>query len=141
MRDGRRFVRRSAQMAATVAGATGVGVLATAALFAAIGGGAAIAQPAAAAATGAPLPGQALAFDRSKGNCLTCHDIKGGDAPGNVGPPLADMKSRYPDRKELAAIIFDETKRNPLTVMPPFGRNLILTRQDIEAVIDFLYTR
>jgi sulfur-oxidizing protein SoxX len=88
-----------------------------------------------------PLPGQVLAFDRSKGNCLTCHDIKGGDAPGNVGPPLADMKARFPDRKELVAIVFDETKRNPQTVMPPFGRNLILTDGEIEAIVDFLYTR
>jgi sulfur-oxidizing protein SoxX len=87
------------------------------------------------------MPGQTLAFDRSKGNCLTCHDIKGGDAPGNVGPALADMKKRFPDRKALAAIIFDETKRNPQTAMPPFGRNLILTNEDIEAVVDFLYTR
>jgi len=87
------------------------------------------------------LPGQALAFDRSKGNCLTCHDIKGGDSPGNLGPPLADMKSRFPDRKELAAIVFDETKRNPQTVMPPFGRNLILTGAEIDAIVDFLYTR
>jgi L-cysteine S-thiosulfotransferase len=86
-------------------------------------------------------PGQALTFDRSKGNCLTCHDIAGGDSPGNVGPPLSDMKTRFPDRKELAAIIFDETKRNPQTVMPPFGRNLILTSDEIESVIDFLYTR
>jgi sulfur-oxidizing protein SoxX len=86
-------------------------------------------------------PGQALAFDRSKGNCLTCHDIKGGDAPGNLGPPLADMKARFPDRKELAAIVFDETKRNPQTVMPPFGRNLILTEGEIDAIVDFLYTR
>jgi L-cysteine S-thiosulfotransferase len=99
-----------------------------------------LAQPAPPAAQ-TPMPGEALAFDRGKGNCLTCHDIKGGDAPGNVGPPLADMKSRYPDRKELAAIIFDETKHNPLTVMPPFGRNLILTKQEIEQVVDFLYTR
>jgi L-cysteine S-thiosulfotransferase len=90
---------------------------------------------------GQVLPGQVLAFDRSKGNCLTCHDIKGGDAPGNLGPPLADMKSRFPDRKELAAIVFDETKRNPQTVMPPFGRNLILTDGEIEAIVDFLYTR
>jgi len=90
---------------------------------------------------GQVLPGQALAFDRSKGNCLTCHDIKGGDAPGNLGPPLADMKTRFPDRKELAAIVFDETKRNPQTVMPPFGRNLILTDGEIEAIVDFLYTR
>jgi len=86
-------------------------------------------------------PGQALAFDRSKGNCLTCHDIAGGDSPGNVGPPLSDMKKRFPERKELAAIIFDETKRNPATVMPPFGRNLILTNAEIESVVDFLYTK
>jgi len=86
-------------------------------------------------------PGQALAFDRGKGNCLTCHDIKGGDAPGNLGPPLADMKARFPDRKELAAIVFDETKRNPQSVMPPFGRNLILTEGEIDAIVDFLYTR
>jgi len=90
---------------------------------------------------GQVLPGQVLAFDRSKGNCLTCHDIKGGDSPGNLGPSLADMKTRFPDRKELAAIVFDETKRNPQTVMPPFGRNLILTDGEIEAIVDFLYTR
>ncbi|MGC1778550.1 MAG: sulfur oxidation c-type cytochrome SoxX [Xanthobacteraceae bacterium] len=136
MRSGRKPVQWSVPTAAT-----GVGVLVGAALLAGIGTGAALAQPAQPAATSAPPPGEALAFDRSKGNCLTCHDIKGGDAPGNVGPPLADMKSRYPDRKELTAIIFDETKRNPMTVMPPFGRNLILTKQEIESVVDFLYTR
>jgi L-cysteine S-thiosulfotransferase len=90
---------------------------------------------------GQVLPGQVLAFDRGKGNCLTCHDIKGGDSPGNLGPPLADMKARFPDRKELAGIVFDETKRNPQSVMPPFGRNLILTDWEIEAIVDFLYTR
>jgi sulfur-oxidizing protein SoxX len=94
-----------------------------------------------AVAQGRVAAGQSLAFERSQGNCLTCHVIPGGDAAGNVGPPLVNMKQRFPDRKELAAIIFDETKRNPQTVMPPFGRNLILSNQDIEAVIDFLYTR
>ena len=88
-----------------------------------------------------PMPGETLAFDRAKGNCLTCHDIKGGDAPGNVGPALSDIKARFPDRKELAAVIFDETKRNPESVMPPFGRNLILTNAEIDAIVDFLYTR
>jgi sulfur-oxidizing protein SoxX len=95
----------------------------------------------AAFAQSAPMPGQTLAFDRSKGNCLTCHVIAGGDAPGNVAPSLSDMKARFPDRNELAAIIYDEPKRSPLTVMPPFGRNLILTHDEIEAVIDFLYTK
>ena len=84
--------------------------------------------------------GQKLAFDRSKGNCLTCHEIKGGDLPGTIGPALKDLKSKYPDRNELVAIVTDETKRNPQTVMPPFGRNRILTEQEINAVVDFLQT-
>jgi L-cysteine S-thiosulfotransferase len=110
-------------------------------MFAGLVLGATLLACGAAVAQSPPSPGETLAFDRGKGNCLTCHVIKGGDAPGNVGPELADMKKRYPDRNELAAIIFDETRRNPLTVMPPFGRNLILTQPEIEAVIDFLYTR
>jgi L-cysteine S-thiosulfotransferase len=84
--------------------------------------------------------GQKLAFDRSKGNCLTCHEIKGGDLPGTIGPALRDIKSKYPDRKDLVEIVTDETKRNPQTVMPPFGRNRILTEQEINAVVDFLQT-
>ncbi len=84
--------------------------------------------------------GQKLAFDRSKGNCLTCHVIKGGDLPGTIGPELKDIKNKYPDRNDLVAIISDETKRNPHTVMPPFGRNRILTEQEINAVVDFLQT-
>jgi sulfur-oxidizing protein SoxX len=84
--------------------------------------------------------GQKLAFDRGKGNCLTCHDIKGGDLPGTIGPPLTDIKGKYPDRNDLIAILTDETKRNPLTVMPPFGRNRILTEQEINAIVDFLQT-
>jgi L-cysteine S-thiosulfotransferase len=83
--------------------------------------------------------GQKLAFDRSKGNCLTCHEIKGGDLPGTIGPALQDLKTKY-DRNELVAIVTDETKRNPQTVMPPFGRNRILTEQEINAVVDFLQT-
>jgi sulfur-oxidizing protein SoxX len=84
--------------------------------------------------------GQQIAFDRGKGNCLTCHQIKGGDLPGSIGPELRDIKSKYPDRNDLIAIVTDETKRNPLTVMPPFGRNRILTEKEINAVVDFLQT-
>jgi sulfur-oxidizing protein SoxX len=83
--------------------------------------------------------GQKLAFDRGKGNCLTCHEIKGGDLPGSIGPKLENLKLRY-DRDELVAILKDETARNPQTVMPPFGRNRILTEQEINAIVDFLQT-
>jgi sulfur-oxidizing protein SoxX len=100
--------------------------------------GAASASPA--CGQSAAAEGQKLAFDRGKGNCLTCHEIKGGDLPGTIGPPLKDIKSKYPDRNELVAILTDETKRNPLTVMPPFGRNRILTDQEINAIVDFLQT-
>jgi sulfur-oxidizing protein SoxX len=84
--------------------------------------------------------GQTIAFDRGKGNCLTCHEIKGGDSPGTIGPALIDIKTKYPDRNDLVAIVSDETKRNPLTVMPPFGRNRILTEKEIAAIVDFLQT-
>ncbi len=88
-----------------------------------------------------PSEGEKLAFNRSKGNCLMCHVIAGGTNPGNGGPELNDMKKRFPNRKELVAIVSDETKRNPLTLMPPFKRNLILTEQEVESIVDFLYTR
>jgi len=93
-----------------------------------------------ATAQSAVTEGQKLAFDRGKGNCLTCHEIKGGDLPGTIGPALKDIKSKFPDRNDLVAILHDETKRNPQTVMPPFGRNRILTDQEINAIVDFLQT-
>ena len=93
-----------------------------------------------ACAQSAAAEGQKLAFDRGKGNCLTCHVIKGGDLPGSIGPQLVDLKSKYPNRDDLIAIVSDETKRNPQTVMPPFGRNRILTEKEINAVVDFLQT-
>ena len=91
------------------------------------------------AQTGA-AEGQKLAFDRGKGNCLTCHVIKGGDLAGTIGPPLQDIRTKYPNRSDLVAILTDESRRNPQTLMPPFGRNRILTEQEINAIVDFLQT-
>src|SRR5437867_10150412 len=68
-------------------------------------------------------------------------DLMGGEYPGTLGPELVDIKSKYPNRDELVAIVYDETKRNPLTVMPPFGRNRILTDKEISAVVDRKSTR
>ena len=84
--------------------------------------------------------GQELAFDRGKGNCLACHTMKGSDVPSNVGPELSNIKKRYPNAKDLYAILYDEEKRNPQTVMPAFGKNLMLTPQEINDIIAFLYT-
>ena len=102
--------------------------------------GAFVSTAGSAQAQSAAAEGQKLAFDRSKGNCLTCHAITGGTLPGSIGPELIDIKSKYPNREDLVAIISDETLRNPLTMMPPFGRNRILTPKEIDAVVDFLQT-
>ena len=84
--------------------------------------------------------GQAIAFDRSKGNCLACHIIAGGESPGNIGPELSNIVARYPDQQLLRQRIWDETKFNPNTLMPPFGKHRILTEQEIDQVVEFLYT-
>lgn len=84
--------------------------------------------------------GKQLAFTRSKGNCLACHQMPGAELEGNVAPPLVSMKARFPDRDVLFQHIWDQTQFNPTTMMPPIGRNKILTKQEITLVIDFLYT-
>lgn len=85
--------------------------------------------------------GRSLAFDRAKGNCLACHAIPGepkAESPGNIGPPLVKMKERYPDRAKLRAQIWDATAVNADSVMPPFGRNKILTEQELDLVTDYI---
>lgn len=84
--------------------------------------------------------GKAIAFDRKKGNCLTCHVMEGGELAGNWGPPLMAMKARYPNKADLRAQIYDATKRNPMTSMPPFGRTGILTDEEIDLVVEFVHT-
>ena len=76
--------------------------------------------------------GRELAFKKSKGNCLACHMLDNGELPGNSGPPLVQMALRYPDRNTLRDQIWDASKINPSTVMPPFGRHNILTEDEID---------
>jgi sulfur-oxidizing protein SoxX len=84
--------------------------------------------------------GKQIAFDRKKGNCLACHMIEGGDLPGNIGPPLVAMQARFPDKAKLRAQIWDSTKSNPNSMMPPFGRHQILTEGEIDKVVEFIHT-
>ena len=84
--------------------------------------------------------GKKVAFDRKKGNCLSCHMIAGGSLPGNIGPPLIAMKSRYPDKAALRAQIWDATEANPNTIMPPFGKHRILSEKEVDLITEFIYT-
>lgn len=84
--------------------------------------------------------GKQVAFDRRKGNCLACHAIEGGEMTGNIGPPLVAMKARFPDKARLRAQIWDSTKANPNTIMPPFGRHQILSEKEIDQIVEYMYT-
>ena len=84
--------------------------------------------------------GKSLAMEKSKGNCLACHVIADGRQPGNIGPPLLAMKARFPDADILREQIWDATMRNPDSRMPPFGRHGILSREEIELIVQYLYT-
>lgn len=84
--------------------------------------------------------GEKIAFHRKKGNCLACHAIKGGSLPGNIGPPLVNMKDRYPNKSQLRAQIWDPTTNNPNTIMPPFGKHKILTEAELDKVVEFIYS-
>lgn len=96
--------------------------------------------PVLAAEASAVEQGKAVSFDRKKGNCLACHQMEGGDLPGNIGPPLIAMKARFPDKAKLRAQIWDSTKSNPNTIMPPFGRQQILSEGDIDKIVEYVYT-
>ena len=73
--------------------------------------------------------------------CQACHHYQGTEQAGTVAPPLLGMKGRFPDRKTLYNIIYDpQVAIKKDTMMPPFGRNELLAKDEIEKVIDFLYT-
>lgn len=74
------------------------------------------------------------------GNCLACHAVTKHPemVAGNIAPPFVAMKARFPDIAKLKAIIYDEQVNNPDTIMPPFGRNKILTPEQIDAVANYI---
>ncbi len=84
--------------------------------------------------------GKALAFDRKKGNCLACHMIQGGNLPGNIAPPLIAMKGRYPNKEDLRKQIWDPTISNPESSMPPFGKHEVLTKSELDKVVEFIWS-
>lgn len=104
--------------------------------------GACLAGPVWAAEEKKEMPGQAIAFDNKKGNCLACHAMPGtkGEMAGSIAPPLIAMKLRYPDRAKLRAQVWDATVANARTSMPPVGKHKILSEEEIDQVVDFIYT-
>ena len=87
--------------------------------------------------------GQELAFNNAKGNCLACHSIPGDPkavTDANIGPPLIQMQARFPDRAKLRDQIWDATKANSRSAMPPFGKHKALTAAEIDKIVDYIYS-
>lgn len=85
--------------------------------------------------------GRAIAFSKSEGNCLACHKIGDGTQPGNIGPALIAMKIRFPNKEDLFKVIWDPREKfGRGVIMPPFGDHKILTKEQIDKVVDYLYT-
>lgn len=83
--------------------------------------------------------GFCIAINRRKGNCMACHALPNMTS-GDIAPPLVSMKQRYPDKAKLRDQIWDASKANPHTVMPPFGRHQILTPEEIDKIVEFVLT-
>jgi sulfur-oxidizing protein SoxX len=87
--------------------------------------------------------GGCVATDRKGGNCHACHYFSGIEKTrlqaGNIGPALAGMKARF-NAQQLKDRVYDATKINPNTSMPPFGRHKILNGKEIDLVVDWLMT-
>lgn len=84
--------------------------------------------------------GRVIALDRGRGNCQGCHQFSGAEFHGDIAPPLVAMKQRFPDKVRLRAQIHDATKFNKDSVMPPFGHHLILTEDELNKVVEWVYS-
>jgi L-cysteine S-thiosulfotransferase len=84
--------------------------------------------------------GKKIAFERDKGNCLACHVIADGESPGNIGPELKLLSTRFKKKQQLREQIWDATAFNPETSMPPYGKNKIISEQEIDQLVDYLWS-
>lgn len=91
--------------------------------------------------------GWCVAINRRKGNCLACHAVTTkrqwpSKLPpgGNIAPPLVAIKSRFPNKAALREQVWDPTKKNPHSVMPPFGKHKLLSEKEIDLVVEWLYS-
>lgn len=77
-----------------------------------------------------------------RGNCIACHQVPEGAGPrtrANLGPALDGARMRALGRAGIREIIEDPMRANPDTSMPPFGRHRILSRPEIDRLVEYLH--
>jgi len=104
---------------------------------------------------GDPVRGRDIAVAKDRGNCLACHQMPVPEESfhGMFGPPLHGIASRM-TKGQIRLRIVDETRINPVTVMPAFYKNpkhlnrvsdeyygkTVLTAQEVEDIVAYLAT-
>jgi sulfur-oxidizing protein SoxA len=91
------------------------------------------------AASGNPAVGKRLA--QSDGRCLNCHVLdKDGVLPGDVGPDLGKYATWGRDAAYTFQQVWDARAHNPRTIMPPFGTNELLSKDEVMHIVAYLHT-
>jgi sulfur-oxidizing protein SoxA len=87
------------------------------------------------------VSGLELFVQADKGNCAVCHQVPASvlrSPRADVGPGLDANRMKGWDKERLRVLLEDPLPGNPETVMPPYGRHLILEPSEIDRVADFL---
>jgi len=86
--------------------------------------------------------GRKVMTTKSLGNCAACHVFPNVESPGDIGPDLVEAMKSYgdEDRNLVRQWIWDARELMPHTIMPPFGANQILTPEQVDDVVEYLYT-
>jgi sulfur-oxidizing protein SoxA len=92
-------------------------------------------------APGNPAIGKRLAQSEDKGRCLNCHVLdKDGALPGDVGPDLSTYGTWGRDAEYTFQQVWDARAHNPRTIMPPFGTNELLSKDEVTHIVAYLHT-
>ena len=102
--------------------------------------------------------GKEIAFSRSQGNCLACHNIMNasgqsqGSSPGTVGPALVMPAIRFGTKQNLHDKLWapegtfkdapraGDQIRVKYSMMPYFGAYGILSDDEISKIVDYLWS-
>ncbi len=90
---------------------------------------------------GNPENGKKLVNDRTRGgSCLACHVFPDASLAGNVGFDLSLIGLWGRSDERLFNYIYDPRQYNPDTVMPPWGKHKIFTKNEIKDIVSYLKT-